>query len=72
MARSSGIGGMGVFGLIGTVVRCDANDESLYCSLAKFVNVVLMMLILLYIMYIILTFIGASFKSGRKGGFGFR
>jgi hypothetical protein len=75
MARSNGfggIGGTGIFGLFGTVVQCNANDNSMYCTLAKFVNTILMMLILLYIMYIVLSFVSSSFKSGRKGGFGFR
>jgi hypothetical protein len=75
MARSGGngvFGNTGIFALFGTVVRCDANDDSMYCSLAKFVNVVLMILILLYIMHIVVSFALSIIKPGRKGGFGFR
>lgn len=75
MARSSGgyggIAGSGIFGMVGTVVKCDANDTSMYCSLAKFVNMLLMIFILLYIMYFVLSFAYSFFKSGRKRGFRF-
>ncbi len=73
MARGGGgyggIGGSGIVGLFGTVVQCNANDTSMYCSLAKFVNMLLMILILLYIGYFVLSFAYSFFKSGRKRGF---
>lgn len=56
LRSSGGIGGSGIFGLFGTVVKCDANDTSFYCSLAKFVNMLLMIMILLYIMYFVVSF----------------
>jgi len=67
-----GIGGTGVFGMIGTTIRCDSKDTSMYCSLAKFVNMLIMLLILAFIIYMIYTFFFAG--SGRKvrGGFGRR
>jgi hypothetical protein len=66
-----GIGGSGIFGLVGTVVRCDANDTSLYCSLAKLVNMLIMIMILLYIMYFVVSFAypyvkGFSSKGTRR------
>ena len=51
MARSSGgIGGSGIFGGVGTVVQCDAEDKGMYCTAAKLVNVFIWLLILFFIL----------------------
>ena len=73
MARggNGGIGGSGIFGGIGTVVQCSASDNSIYCSLAKFVNMLFMILLLLYISYFALSFAYSFYKSGGKRGFRF-
>jgi hypothetical protein len=54
MARrdNGGIGGSGVFGLLGTTVNCDAQDRSLYCTAAKVMNM-LMWLAILYGLFIL-------------------
>ena len=48
MARGSngGIGGSGVFGLIGTTVQCNSDDRGAYCTFAKFINILMWILII--------------------------
>lgn len=48
MARGNngGVGGSGVFGLIGTTVQCRADDDSAYCKFAKLINVIFWIIIL--------------------------
>jgi hypothetical protein len=78
MAKSSGggnggIGGSGIFGMIGTVVQCSSTDTSMYCSLAKLINVIFMVLFLGFILYFIWTLIRGNSKSDgmseMKGGY---
>ena len=54
MARrdNGGIGGSGVFGLLGTTVQCKAEDRSAYCTIAKIFNM-LMWLAILYGLFVI-------------------
>lgn len=54
MVRSNngGIGGSGVFGLLGTTVNCKAEDRSMYCTAAKVMNV-LMWLAILYALFVL-------------------
>lgn len=54
MARrdNGGIGGSGVFGLLGTTVNCKAEDQSLYCTAAKVMNM-LVWLAILYGLFVI-------------------
>lgn len=49
----NGIADSGIFGLLGTTVQCDAEDTSLFCKFAKFMNIVLWVLLLLGILYIL-------------------
>lgn len=46
MARNGGIGGTGVFGLVGTTVSCRAEDKGPYCTFAKIMNIILWLVIL--------------------------
>jgi hypothetical protein len=58
MAKSSGgIGGSGVFGLIGTSVQCDADSKSTYCKFAKLMNILVWLLMLFFIGYFALNFL---------------
>jgi hypothetical protein len=67
---NGGIGGSGIFGMFGTVVQCKADDTSLYCSLAKLINVIFMVAILGFIVYFIWTLIrGNNTNSGMTGGY---
>jgi hypothetical protein len=69
-AGNGGIGGSGIFGMFGTVVQCKSEDTSLYCSLAKLINVIFMVFILGFIIYFIWTLIRGNTKpSGMTGGY---
>ncbi len=74
-SNNGGIMGSGIFGMFGTTVRCEANDNSLFCSLSKFVNVIIMIIFLITIFYLIyLAFSyfssGGKMRGGRKWGKG--
>ncbi len=69
--NNGGIMGSGIFGMFGTTVRCDANDNSMFCSLSKLVNVIIMIIFLITIFYLIyLAFnyfsSGGKMRGGRK------
>jgi len=51
MGRNGGIGGSGIFGLIGTTVQCKSDDSSPYCTAAKVINVI-MWLVILYLIFL--------------------
>ncbi len=75
MSGRGGIGGTGIFGLFGTVVQCSSTDTSLYCSLAKLINIIFMILILCVVLYAIWSFLRGGMKlgemkmGGMKGGY---
>ena len=65
-----GIGGSGIFGLFGTVVQCSSTDTSMYCSLAKLINTMIMILILGTILYFVWSFFGGSkIVKNMTGGY---
>jgi membrane associated rhomboid family serine protease len=69
--NNGGVGGTGIFGMFGTIIRCDSKDDSMYCNLAKFINMLFMILFLAFILYILYYFfIGSRKSSGIKGGKG--
>ena len=52
MARgggNGGVGGSGVFGLVGTTVHCDAENKGPYCTFSKLMNVLLWIIILFFL-----------------------
>jgi len=59
-----GIGGSGILGLFGTVVSCDADDDSLYCQIMKGFNLLIVLLFVVYILY----FLYISFRNMVRGG----
>ena len=61
-----GIGGSGIFGMFGTVVQSKSTDTSLYCTLAKTINMIFMIGILLFFIYFAWTYIRGTF--GKKVG----
>ena len=67
-----GIGGTGVFGMFGTTIRCDSKDTSMYCNLAKFVNMLIMILFLGFVLYLVYLFFSSRSGSKVRGGFGRR
>jgi hypothetical protein len=61
MARSNngGIAGSGIFGGIGSVVQCKAEDDSLYCKFAKLMNIIVWIITIGFILYILKGFLKA-------------
>jgi hypothetical protein len=51
--NNGGIMGSGIFGMFGSTVVCKSDDKSLYCTLSKTVNVIMMVIFLLVILYIV-------------------
>jgi len=66
MAKSSGVGmfGSGIFGFLGTTIVCDASDTSLYCTIMKGVNILLLIIGILLIFYFIYLYLTNS--MGKK------
>ncbi len=69
-ARSSssggGIGGSGIFGVIGSTVQCRAEDTSFYCQLSKFTSMIVQILLLLAIAYFAYKFAAPYIVKGFK------
>jgi hypothetical protein len=62
---NGGIAGSGIFGNIGlgTLIHCDADDSSWYCSFMKIINVIFIVFGILMIIYIISLFVRSK---GRR------
>ena len=60
---NGGIMGSGVFGMFGTMIQCNAEDSSLYCSFMKIFNVMIVVLVILVILYAVYSFM--SIKKRR-------
>jgi hypothetical protein len=52
-SSSGGVFNSGIFGFVGTTIRCDANDKSIYCNVMKFFNLFMILCVLSYILYLI-------------------
>jgi hypothetical protein len=61
---NGGIMGSGIFGMFGTTVHCKAEDNSMFCTLSKFVNVIIMVFFLCFVFYLIYI----AFNYFRSGG----
>ena len=69
--NNGGILGSGIFGHFGSVVQCDANDDSMFCTLSKFVSTVAMLIFLAVIAYLIYyVFKTLSSRGSGNNGFG--
>ena len=44
--------GSGVFGNFGSIVKCEATDDSIFCTIMKLFNILLVIFILLYFIYL--------------------
>lgn len=63
--NNGGIMGSGIFGMFGSTVHCKAEDDSMYCNLTKFVNIIMMIFFIIFVIYLI--YIGFRyFTSGKK------
>lgn len=54
-SNSGGSGGLfsGIFGMFGTIVKCDSDDDSIYCTIVKFFNLFMIILFVIYILSIV-------------------
>ena len=59
--RSSGLGGgggggilgSGIFGFFGTTIKCDSKDDSMYCNIMKWFNLLIVFFAIMYILYML-------------------
>lgn len=58
--------GLGFFSFIGTTIRCNADDESIYCNFMKIINLLLMTLIFIYVLYVTYNKILVPLFSSKK------
>ena len=70
IANNGGILGSGVFGHFGSIVKCDAQDDSMFCTLSKIVSTIMMLMFLVFVVYLIYwfynSFVSASAIGRRK------
>ena len=68
--RSSGLGGgilgSGIFGFFGTTIRCDSKDDSMYCNIMKWFNLLIVFFVVMYILYILYNFFVAPSMRRRR------
>lgn len=62
---NGGIMGSGVFGLFGSIVNCKAEDESIYCSIVKMFNLMMIFIIVCFVLYFAYTILTGWFSSSR-------
>ncbi len=62
-----GVLGSGIFGVFGTTIKCDATDDSTYCSIMKMFNLLIVFLIVAYVLYIAYSYFNnmPSFRKRR-------
>jgi hypothetical protein len=65
-----GILNSGIFGMFGTVVQCKSDDTSMFCTLSKIVNGLMMILFLLLIFYILFMIFKYFLRTKKSGGLG--
>jgi hypothetical protein len=58
---NGGIMGSGVFGMFGSTVNCKAEDNSIYCSIIKIFNI----MIILFIVCIFIYFLYSWYNSKK-------
>ena len=61
-----GIAGSGIFGFFGTTIKCDATDDSMYCTIMKLFNMLVVFLIVAYIGYIAYNFFGPAISTRKR------
>ena len=68
--NNGGIMGSGIFGMFGSTVQCKADDNSMFCTLSKFVNIIIMIFFLATVMYLLYIafnyFTKGKIMRGRK------
>ena len=64
-----GLFGSGVFGFFGTTIHCDATDTSIYCTIMKIFNTIVVFLVVSYFLYFAYTYVmpsSARFRGGSR------
>lgn len=64
-SSNGGILGSGVFGHVGTTIRCDSEDKSIYCNIMKLFNLLIVVMSVLFIVYLAYSYFG-PFKFTKK------
>ena len=67
---NGGIMGSGIFGMFGSTVHCDANNNSFYCSVTKLVNLIIMFFFLAMVIYLL--YVAYNYFTKGKSVFGRR
>ena len=65
---SGGMLGSGIFGFFGTTIKCDATDTSIYCSIMKLFNLLIIFFVVSYILYFAYSYFNPMkfIKKSRK------
>jgi hypothetical protein len=63
---NGGIAGSGIFGMFGTIINCSSTDTSIYCSIMKLFNLLIVIMIVGYFLYIAYSFFSTSSKRGGR------
>jgi len=65
---SGGMFGSGIFGFFGTTIKCDATDTSIYCSIMKLFNLLIIFFVVSYILYFAYSYFNPMkfIKKSRK------
>jgi membrane protein implicated in regulation of membrane protease activity len=66
-SSNGGIGGSGIFGMFGTTIVCKAEDDSMYCSISKFITMWLQFLLFLVVLFLI---VWVGYPYAKKHIFG--
>jgi hypothetical protein len=54
--QNGGILGSGIFGMFGTTIKCESTDDSMYCSIMKLFNLLVVVVIVALIIYMAYNF----------------
>lgn len=56
-SSSGGIMNSGIFGFFGTTIQCQATDGSMYCSIMKMFNLLMVFCVVVYILFFIYSYL---------------
>jgi hypothetical protein len=61
-SSNGGIMNSGIFGFFGTTIQCQANDGSIYCSIMKMFNLLMVFCVVAYILFFIYSYLTSKRK----------
>ena len=64
---NGGIGGSGVFGMVGSVTVCQSTDNSFYCVVSRYFSLFTMFVFFSYILYVFYTLVIYPLMRSKKG-----